>query len=44
MFLKTFQLDVMQNSVVSTQILAIIFRAWLKEYDYHKIQQFSDQN
>ena len=25
----------MQNSVVSTQILAKIYRSWLKECDYH---------
>ena len=42
--LKTFPLDVMQNSMVSTHILAKINREWLKECDYHKIQQYSDQN
>ena len=41
---KKFPYDVMQNSVVSTQILAKIYRSWLKECDYHKIQQYSDQN
>ena len=40
-FLKNFfrfPLDVMQNSVVSTQILAKIYRQWLKDYAHHKIQ------
>ena len=32
----------MQRSVVSTQILAKYTE--YKEYDYHKIQQYSDQN
>ena len=42
MFLKKicFLLDVMQNSVVSTQILAKIYRARFKECAYHKIKQF----
>ena len=34
----------MQNNVVSTQILAKIYRPWLKEGTYHKIQQYYDQN
>ena len=34
----------MQNSVVSTQILAKIYRALLKKCAYHKIQQYFDQN
>ena len=33
----------MQNSVVSAQILAKIYRSWLKECNYLKIQQYSDQ-
>ena len=32
-----FPLDVMQNSVVSTQIVAKIYRPRLKECTYHKI-------
>ena len=46
MFKKNFRfpLDVMQNSVVSTQILSKIYRAWLKECAYHKIQVYFDQN
>ena len=36
--------DVMQNNVISTQILAKIYRSWLKECDHHKIQQYSGQN
>ena len=39
-----FPLDVMQNSVVSAQILAKIHIPRLKEYAYHKIQQYYDQN
>ena len=39
-----FPLEVMQNSILSTQILAKIYRSRLKECDYHKIQQYSDQN
>ena len=42
--LKNFTLDVMQKIMVSTQILAKIYRSWLKECDYDKIQQYSDQN
>ena len=34
----------MQNSVVSTPILAKIYRPRLKECAYHKIQQYFDQN
>ena len=34
----------MQNSIVSTQILAKIYRPQLKEFANHKIQQYSDQN
>ena len=34
----------MQNSVVSTQILAKICKARFKECAHHKIQQYSDQN
>ena len=37
-------LDVMQNSLVSTQIIAKIYRAWLKQCAYHKIQWYFDQN
>ena len=37
-----FPLDVMQNNVISTQILAKIYRSWVKECDNHKIQQYSD--
>ena len=33
----------MQNSVVLTQILAKTYRSWLKEYDYHKTQQYYNQ-
>ena len=33
----------MQKSVVSTQTLAKIYRAWLKECAYYKIQQYYDQ-
>ena len=33
----------MQKSGVSTKILTKIYRPWLKECDYHKIQQYSDQ-
>ena len=46
MFKKLFHspLDVMQNNVVSTKILAKIYRARLKECAYPKIQQYSDQN
>ena len=36
--------QIVQNSVVSTQILAIIYRTRLKEYTYYKIQQYADQN
>ena len=39
-----FLLEIMQNSVVSTHILAKMYRSWLKECDYHKSQQYSDQN
>ena len=39
-----FSLDVMQNSVVSTQILAKIYGAQLKECAYHKIQLYYEQN
>ena len=39
-----FPLDLMQNSVVSTQNLAKIYRPRLKECAYHKIQQYYDQN
>ena len=39
-----FPLDVIQNSVVSAQILAKIYRPRLKECAYHKIQQYYDQN
>ena len=35
-----FPSDVMQNSVVSTQILAKIYRPRLTEWAYHKIQQY----
>ena len=34
----------MQNSVVSIQILAKIYRQRLKECAYNKIQQYYDQN
>ena len=44
LFLKTFPLDVMQNSVVSTQILARLYKPQLKECAYHKIQQYYDKN
>ena len=46
MFLKLFHfpLDVMQNSVVSIQILVKIYRPRLKECAYHKIQKYYDQN
>ena len=30
----------MENSVVSIQIMAKIYRSWLNECDYHSIQQF----
>ena len=33
----------MLNSVLSIQILTKIFGAYLKEYAYYKIQQYSDQ-
>ena len=39
-----FRIHIMQHSVVSTQILVKIYRSWLKECDYHKIQQYSYQN
>ena len=39
-----FPLHVMQHIVVSTHILAKIYISLLKERDYHKIQQYSDQN
>ena len=42
--LYPFPFDLMQNSVVSSQILAKIYRLWLKECEYHIIQQYSDQN
>ena len=46
MFKKLFRFpfEVVQNSVVSTQILANIIRSWLKECDYHKIQRIFDRN
>ena len=46
MFLKTFPfpLDFMHNSLVSTEIPAKIYRSWLEDFDYHKIQQYYDQN
>ena len=34
----------MQNSLVSTQILAKIYRPGLKEFACHKIQQYFEQN
>ena len=42
MLLKTFffLLDVTQNSMASTQIVAKIYTAQLKECAYHKIQQY----
>ena len=42
--LFSFSLDVMQNSVVSTQILAKIYRPRLKECAYHKVWQYYDHN
>ena len=39
-----FPLDAMQNSLVSTHILAKIYRPRLKECAYHKSQQYYDQN
>ena len=39
-----FPLDVMRNSVFSTQILTKIYRPRLKECDYHETQQYYDQN
>ena len=39
-----FPLDVMQNSVVSTQNPAKTYRPGLKECASHKIQQYCDQN
>ena len=38
-----FPLDVMQNSMVSNQILAKIYSARFKESAYNKIQQYFDQ-
>ena len=40
----SFPLDIMQNNVVSTQILAKIYRSRLKECSCHKIQQYYYQN
>ena len=39
-----FPLDVMRNSVVSTQILAKMYSPRLQECAYYKIQQYHDQN
>ena len=39
-----FPWNVMQHNVDSTQILPKIYRSQLKECEYHKIQQYSDQN
>ena len=44
MFEKKIPLEVMQNSVVSTQILAKIYRSWIKECDYHKIYDQKCEN
>ena len=41
---KTFSLKIMQNSIVSIQIMTKIYRSWLKECDYHKMLQYSYEN
>ena len=42
--LPRFPLDVMLIYAIETHILTKIYRARLKEYYYHKIQQYSYQN
>ena len=39
-----FPLDVMQNSVISTKILANIYKVRFKECDYHTILQYFYEN
>ena len=39
-----FPLDAMLSYAISNRILTKMCRSWLKECDYQKIMQYSDQN